>query len=72
MIQAATIALMSIGATHPFVTLTGDPSLLAEFEGYRKHIETTPAEAPYQAPLRAIEGGWVCDHCGYTQLHHRM
>lgn len=20
-----------------------------------------------QAPLRAVENGWVCDHCGYTQ-----
>ena len=20
-----------------------------------------------QAPLRAIEGGWICDYCGYTQ-----
>lgn len=20
-----------------------------------------------QAPLRAVEDGWVCDHCGYTQ-----
>lgn len=20
-----------------------------------------------QAPLRAVEAGWVCDHCGYTQ-----
>ena len=20
------------------------------------------------APLRAVEGGWVCDHCSYTQL----
>jgi hypothetical protein len=20
-----------------------------------------------QAPLRAVEGGWACDHCGYTQ-----
>ena len=22
-----------------------------------------------QAPLRAVEDGWVCDHCGYTQIY---
>lgn len=20
-----------------------------------------------EAVLRAVEGGWICDHCGYTQ-----
>lgn len=24
-------------------------------------------KATNQAPLRAVEDGWVCDHCGYTQ-----
>ena len=24
-------------------------------------------KATNQAPLRAIENGWICDHCGYTQ-----
>ena len=25
-----------------------------------------------QAPLRAIDGGWICDHCGYNQLSTDM
>ena len=24
-------------------------------------------ESTNQHPLRAVENGWVCDHCGYTQ-----
>lgn len=24
-------------------------------------------KATNQAPLRAVEDGWICDHCGYTQ-----
>lgn len=25
-----------------------------------------------QAPLRAVEYGWICDHCGYTQPHKEL